>query len=158
MWVWVKIRPGIGPQVFILSIYQVNPFWVPLSDPQPFLYILPVTQSVANKHQHSTGNSNCRSCFDHICACLKMSPPPWDEVEGKPKDKGITLLVAIGVRVHSHMRCFKGSQKETDHLFLLGGTHIVAVCVFFGGYFFHLGLKGYTEHQHFGGFYWDTCP
>ena len=38
IWVWVKIKPpGIGPQVLVLgSIYQGNPFWVPMFDPQPF--------------------------------------------------------------------------------------------------------------------------
>ena len=36
-YVWVKIQPpGIGPQVGVLvSIYQGNPFWIDIFDPQP---------------------------------------------------------------------------------------------------------------------------
>ena len=26
-WVWVKIKPGIGPQVLVRSIYLGKPFW-----------------------------------------------------------------------------------------------------------------------------------
>ena len=40
--VWVKIRPpGIGPQVLVFgSIYQGNPFWVPIFDPQPYGHVV----------------------------------------------------------------------------------------------------------------------
>ena len=35
-WVWVKMKPpGIGPLVFVhVSIYQRNPVWIPIFDPQ----------------------------------------------------------------------------------------------------------------------------
>ena len=36
IWACVKIKPP-GPQVLVFgSIYQGNPFWVPIFDPQPY--------------------------------------------------------------------------------------------------------------------------